>query len=1010
MSIMVRRSGRKVKQVEYIEGEDSDSGSESEYEEVKRRKIKSRPPKSTGRTVSDTFIENQLYQSLSNPEASIDELAIQWIEDYEKDEENDENLAITELINLILRCCGCLHLFQPHDLVNLESAGDTVAELVIVFEDQGTHEYPFVSNHKDSRFFKTNVLEFFEKLTSICHNKELLYKSFEHSEESLSSPLITKVFTWLLSLSICTIRPLRYISTLILMKIQTELTLIAKEICENIEITQNQLTNSKKSKRSKQERIAIIDTNLKRLNHQKSTIIEYFNDITQSTFVNRYRDIDPLIRQECMAALSDWMINFPEFFFQSTYLRHIGWLLSDPNNKVRSEASKSLLKLYKHTNGENIMDSGFRQFTERFKPSIFKICYNDNEPSVRTNLLQVLGELFKLEYLSYDECITVISTFFQLIKYGTDFSKSNQEKMVQEVGKFINIVNIGRFQQLKDQFDGLMACEGFDVNEGLKFNTLIEIFKHASSSVEQMSIKVHENYPVVAIFKTLYPLAFYHKSWEFIIKYLLVDIDGIEMDPELREILDLDTIDKGFLLQIFHGSLKFMVNRKKADNEIDDIKNFLPKLMPDLNQLLSVVTKNDGLLDVFISIWNTILGDVNNIHNVYATFQGENVVDLYNKINTSILRVLKGDVVFDNVDHFLKVMFSGYMTSEIKNCADEVLKSLVDICNSGLESSSPFSKLVDPLSKINTLGSFTDITDYVEQSSTEVLPVIDVVKLRIDELDFNTSTSENLNQMNEFFKQFLDTVLIVSSSKLETLIGTENQSFFDINRMFDNYNEIFDTLLKLFGDADVLVEEYVNDSSREEYVNELNQFRTIVMIKLIDLVVGLRRFFMKFNNSNSFQHFNEFFNNHKTLSTLVKDIPVQFQNKLMSLFVLKEKKLMSIELEDYNESRHEGQLENARAAQKAYEMKNSADNDLIVYTVKLFGLLNEGLVDESVLDRIKLNKDSIGGFYRTIVQRYEDKLARVEPEVRSADNQAVSTVQSTDPPIQPTQDNSDSYQ
>lgn len=977
MSVL-RRSGRKVKQVEYV-GE-SDSGSESEYEEVQpKRKVQ----KVQKLKVPD-FEENLLYQSLCNPDASIDELALQWIESYEKDEETDDNLAITELINLVLRCCGCLHLFQPHDLTNLDSAGDTIAELVIAFESQGTHEYPFVSNHKDSRFFKSNVLEFFEKLTSLCHTKELLYKS-DSEGESLSSPLITKVFTWLLSLSICSIRPLRYISTLILMKIQTEMTLVAKELSDNIEVTQNQLANSKKSKRSKKERIEIIETNLNRLNHQKSTIIEYFGDITQSTFVNRYRDVEPLIRQECMASLSDWMINFPEFFFQSTYLRHIGWLLSDPNQKVRSEASKSLLKLYKHTNQENLMDSGFRQFTERFKPLIFKICYNDNEPSVRINLLLVLGELFKLEYLSYDESITVILTFLHLIKFGTDFSKSNQEKITQEIGKFINVVNIERLKLLRNQFDGLLECEALDTGEALKFKCLIEILKDASSLVEQVS-KIKEKYPITSIFKTLYPLSFYHKSWIFMVQYFLVDIDDIEMDPELREILELDNADKSCLLQLIHGSLKFMISRKKPDNEIDDIKEFLPKLIPHLGLILSVVSKNNVLFEDFITIWTSIIG--NRSQSVYATFQGDNNVELYNKINISILGLLKQNFDLETIEEFMKVLFTGgsNVTSEIKNCVDEVLKTLVEQCSVDL-----VKEMIHPMTKINALGSFVDINEYVEESSTDTLPLVDLVKIRIiDGLDL-TSNKEALKEMNLFFRQFLDTVLIVTSSKLESLIQTENQVFFNINDMFDNYNDVFDSLLEKFGDAEQRINELNTLDTHPvetsiELIDELNNFRTIVMIKLIDLIVGLRRFYMKFHTSNSFQQFDEFFNNQKTLGALAKDIPTQFQNKLMSLFLVKESKLMSDTTEPTSQF-EESELAEARAAQKNYETRTAAENDLIVYTVKLFGLLNEGLVDEGVLNRIKLNKDSIGGFYKTIVQRYEDKLKGVtEPVNQEAVN------------------------
>lgn len=84
--------------------------------------------------LEDELEENHLYKALANTEVNIQDVALDWVEEFEEDLGQDKHDSITSLINLILRSCGSLHLFQPHDLSNLESSADTVAEIAIAFE------------------------------------------------------------------------------------------------------------------------------------------------------------------------------------------------------------------------------------------------------------------------------------------------------------------------------------------------------------------------------------------------------------------------------------------------------------------------------------------------------------------------------------------------------------------------------------------------------------------------------------------------------------------------------------------------------------------------------------------------------------------------------------------------------------------------------------------------------------------------------------------------------------
>ena len=126
----------------------------------KRKKSGTKTSKKSLKQLEEELEENYLYKALSSNEVNIQDIALDWIEEYEEDQVDDKYESITGLINFILRSCGSLHLFQPHDLSNLESSADTVDEIGIAFGDQSSHKYPF----KAVPVFKKNALQLLRRL------------------------------------------------------------------------------------------------------------------------------------------------------------------------------------------------------------------------------------------------------------------------------------------------------------------------------------------------------------------------------------------------------------------------------------------------------------------------------------------------------------------------------------------------------------------------------------------------------------------------------------------------------------------------------------------------------------------------------------------------------------------------------------------------------------------------------------------------------------------------------
>lgn len=57
-------------------------------------------------------------------------------------------------------------------------------------------------------------------------------------------------------------------------------------------------------------------------------------DILSRVFVHRYRDADSGIRADCVREMGIWMKRHPAHFLEGTYLRYVGWVLSDTVSRI----------------------------------------------------------------------------------------------------------------------------------------------------------------------------------------------------------------------------------------------------------------------------------------------------------------------------------------------------------------------------------------------------------------------------------------------------------------------------------------------------------------------------------------------------------------------------------------------------------------------------------------------------------------------------------------------------
>lgn len=155
--------------------------------------------------------------------------------------------------------------------------------------------------------------------------------------------------------------------------------------------------------------------------------------------MHRYRDLDPNIRAECVRAMGLWFAKYPAHFLDGTYLRYVGWVLSDANTHVRQEAVKALSLAYDQT--EYIGIAALQHFTERFKPRLVEMALGDTELSVRIAVVQVLQAIDGHGLLEDDQreklCLLVFDEETRMRKAVSAFVKGVWQETVNDrlVGK-----------------------------------------------------------------------------------------------------------------------------------------------------------------------------------------------------------------------------------------------------------------------------------------------------------------------------------------------------------------------------------------------------------------------------------------------------------------------------------------------------------------------------------------------------------------------------------------------
>jgi cohesin complex subunit SA-1/2 len=270
---------------------------------------------------------------------------------------------------------------------------------------------------------------FFSTLVQTVAQSGLLYENQE---------LLENISVWLGAMSSTSNRPFRHTSTVASLAITTALAIVAGDLVESAAKRQRQSEAESKKSRVNKARVSAADKEVDEFTQKLQIVDSALGDWFSVVYVHRYRDVDPKIRVDCVGALANWIITYPDRFFDGTHLRYLGWVLSDSNPPTRVEVLHQLARLFR----DEDKLAGLKTFTERFRPRIVEIATRDAENNVRASAVDLLDTLREAGFLEPDDIDSVGKLIFDndakvrksVVGFFAENVNSAYEAIVEDMG------------------------------------------------------------------------------------------------------------------------------------------------------------------------------------------------------------------------------------------------------------------------------------------------------------------------------------------------------------------------------------------------------------------------------------------------------------------------------------------------------------------------------------------------------------------------------------------------
>lgn len=510
-----------------------------------------------------------------------------------------------DMVNFMLRCTGTDLEVDTAEVEDVDNAPTRIDDLQTQYNQLGISEYPLVSKAKKFKAFQPVLEEFFASLIQTLHHSSVLY-----DDENL----FENIQIWISALSTSSCRPFRHTSAIIALAIMNALCDVARSLMTSVSSSRKQVESEKKKKSVNKGRVDAIQTSIQEGEKKLEKVDGFLQDGVNIVFVHRYRDVEPLIRCVCMAALGRWIRNYREYFFEGQFLRYFGWILSDPDADTRAVVVDQLRSLYE--NKDNI--AGLRSFTERFRQRMVEMASQDANIGVRASAVELLDLIRDAGLIEPGDVDVVGRLVFD-----------SEARVRAAAGRFF-VANV------EDVFDSTTEELGDDINEMFgdededdftspkrswtKFKCLLDMLQ---SYDDQENEQKPERPPVTSrdalsgasiqsrfslATEAIYPHFEELAQWQSLAGYLLYDHSQITENPReddaagvVRNLYKMEEGQEVILLEVLYCAVKLRLH-DIANSDIDKRKRKVKALTEKIPELQEEIAH--GLAQIIPQLLN----------------------------------------------------------------------------------------------------------------------------------------------------------------------------------------------------------------------------------------------------------------------------------------------------------------------------------------------------------------------------------------------------------------------
>lgn len=710
-----------------------------------------------------------------------------------------------DMVNFMLRCTGTDLEVDTSEVEDVDNAPTRIDDLQTQYNQLGISEYPLVSKARKFKAFQPVLEEFFASLIQTLHHSSVLY-----DDENL----FENIQIWISALSTSSCRPFRHTSAIIALAIMNALCDVARSLMTSVSSSRKQVESEKKKKSVNKGRVDSIQTSVQEGERKLEKVDGFLQDGVNIVFVHRYRDVEPLIRCVCMAALGRWIRSYREYFFEGQFLRYFGWILSDPDADTRAVVVDQLRSLYE--NKDNI--AGLRSFTERFRQRMVEMASQDANVGVRASAVELLDLIRDAGLIEPGDVDVVGRLVFD-----------SEARVRKAAGRFF-VANV------EDVFDSTTEELGDDINEmfgdededdftspkrsWIKFKCLLDMLQSYDDQENEQKperplvtsrdalsgASIHSRFSLAteAIYSHFEELV----QWQSLAGYLLYDHSQIADNPKeddaagvVRNLYKMEEGQEVILLEVLYCAVKLRLH-DIANSDIDKRKRKVKALTEKIPELQEEIAH--GLAQIIPQLLNKFgsipeaasaimrlehLVDLDKIQDLQkdATAYTESLNYIYNQFLThsdqNVLEEASVTFLHAKSSDELRELLDG----KIQELWDDLIDALstlsqgTDVQEENALPSGTLSELNNTVTRISILAGVTDCTQSLEtvpssrskgkKKNTPEAPfniLIHLAKrgLRKQDEDDDTATAET-----ELVTNSIQTLLLFFLWKVKSLLA-----------------------------------------------------------------------------------------------------------------------------------------------------------------------------------------------------------------------------------------------